>query len=65
MSSNEDTVSFAIFAIAKHQLCRRRSTMMRLLDTGVHCTIESAVESSISEVSTAPSTMVFHVIAID
>ena len=25
----EDTVSFAIFAIAKHQLCRRQSTMMR------------------------------------
>ena len=61
----EDTVSFAIFAINNPSTCRRRSTMMRLHDTGGHSTIESAVESSISGVSAAPSTMVFHVIAID
>ena len=58
-------VSFSIFHIIDLSYWWRRSTMMRLLDTGVHCTIESAVESSISEVSAAPSTMVFHVIAID
>ena len=45
--------------------CHRRSTMMWIIDDDAHCTIGSAVESSISGVSAAPSTMVFHVIAID
>jgi len=35
----------AIFHIIDLSYWRRRSTMMRLLDTGVHCTIGSAVKS--------------------
>ena len=56
---DEDTVSFHFLQCHHPSTCRRRSTMMWIIDDGAHCTIGSAVECSIRVVSAASSYDIF------